>query len=168
MNDSDFQKFRELAWRRPLTRDELAKVREHLAEHPEARADWHAEASLSQLLEKLPEAPTVSTNFTSQIMQAIERDKSATSRAHASGSVFAWLGRNWMPRFAVAGVAAAVAVISVHQYQSSARAKMAIQVAGFADAVSASGTDVLENFDSIYRLSDSPPKADTDLIALMK
>ena len=54
MNNPDFQRLRELAWRRRLTDAERAQWR---AAHPEAAADLEVETALSDALAALPDAP---------------------------------------------------------------------------------------------------------------
>jgi len=107
----------------------------------------------------------VASNFTAQVMQAVGRETAAQGRAEvwfARG----WL-RNWIPRMATVSVVAGVVLLGYHQHQARAREAMARQVAQIARAVSAS-PELLANYDHIRRLGDTPPKADTDLLALLK
>jgi hypothetical protein len=53
-NDSTCERWRELSWRRDLTPAEQAQLRVWLAGHPEALADWQAEAALNRALDQLP------------------------------------------------------------------------------------------------------------------
>ena len=51
----------------------VAGRRAHLAAHPEAQADWEAEAGLNDALGRLPDV-AVSSNFTARVLQAVERE----------------------------------------------------------------------------------------------
>ena len=70
MNESDYMKLREEAWRRPLTAGEKSQLQSYLLVHAEAQAEWEEEAALTQLLARAPDAP-LSSNFTARIMQAM-------------------------------------------------------------------------------------------------
>ena len=54
-------------------------MRAWLAAHPEAQADWEAEAGLSEALGQLPDAP-VPSNFTARVLQSVERESAAERR----------------------------------------------------------------------------------------
>src|SRR5580692_12925488 len=101
MNDQDYKQLREAGWRRKLTDHEAAELQKHLAAHPELREEWEADTGLNSLLEKLPEAPAVSSNFTALVMQAVEREAGARNREAATGW-FGWRGlAGWLPKTAV-------------------------------------------------------------------
>jgi hypothetical protein len=167
MNDPNLNRLRELVWRRKLTEAEASELEKLLSAHPDAGADLQDDASLTQLLGRLPEAPPVASNFTALVMQSIERDSAASARGHAPDWL-GWLRRHWLPNAAVAGLTLTITFVGYHHHRSNERALMAAQVAGLAEAVSASGPDVIENFNPIWRLGDAPPEADTKLIALMQ
>src|SRR5258707_9900894 len=104
-NDPLFIKFRELSWRRKLTPAEQTELRNWLAAHVEAQADWEAEAGLSDALDQLPDAP-VPSNFTANVLQAIQRETAAEARARQTA--FPWWRRlPWLPRTAFAAVVVA-------------------------------------------------------------
>lgn len=165
MNDAEYHQLRESSWQRKLTGAEETELQKYLAAHPEAKADWETDAELNRVLDGLPEAPAVASNFTAQVMQAVERETAA--RARAKG----WFTRGrlwkWLPRAAAACLVAGVVLLGYHQHQARAREAMARRVADLARAVSAS-PELLANYDHIRRLGDTPPKADTDLLALLK
>ena len=73
MNDAAFNQLLDTALRRKLTAEEEARVQACLARDPRARAVWEEEMALSRLLKGLPDAPLAS-NFTAQVLQAVERD----------------------------------------------------------------------------------------------
>jgi len=165
MNDADYQKVRELSWQRKLTEAEDAELQKYLAAHPEAKVDWETDAELNRFLDGLPAAPPVASNFTARVMEAVERETAIP--AHAEGWFARGRLRNWLPRAAAACLVAGVVLLGYHEHQTRAREAMARRVADLARAVSAS-PELLANYDHIRRLGDTPPKADTNLLALLK
>ena len=165
MNDADYQQLVELSWRRKLTGAEEAELQKYLAAHPEAKAEWETDADLNRVLDGLPEAPPVASNFTARVVQAVERETAVSARAEG------WFARgrlwNWLPRAAAACLVAGVVLLGYHEHQIKAREAMARRVADLARAVSAS-PELLANYDHIRRLGDTPPRADTNLLALLK
>jgi hypothetical protein len=73
-----------------------------------------------------------------------------------------------LPRFAVASLVLALGAMAWRHHEENARAAMARDVAQLSDALAASPPELAQNFESIRRLGDSTPKADTDLLALMQ
>jgi anti-sigma factor RsiW len=166
MNVPDDQKMRELAWRRPLTGAEAAELEAFLAKHPAERADWELENELNRLLEQLPEAPPVASNFTARVMSAVEHERSVAARRRATSRWFPiW---NWVPRAAMAMLVVGLSCFAYLQHQAHARAAMAENVAQITEIVSASDPAVMENFEAIRRMGDSQPQADAELLALLK
>ena len=74
MSDAEFNLLLENATRRKLTAVEEARLRAHLASDPSAKAVWEEEMALSQLLDRLPDAP-LATNFAAQVLEAVEREE---------------------------------------------------------------------------------------------
>ena len=171
MNDPLYEQLRETAWKRPLTDAESAQLQAWLDAHPAAKADWDGEAALNRLLESLPAAPPVSSNFTSQVMRAVAQQAGPKTTPHSSVSALAWVFQSWLRRALAACLVIGMTLFAWHGYQLNARNVMARQVsevAGVADALYASNPDIIEHFDSIRRLSDTPPAADVQLISLMQ
>ena len=79
MNESDYQALVEASWWRSLTVEEQLRLDGWLAAHPQARVDWEAERSLNGLLTNLSDAP-VASNFTAQVLQAVDRSEPAERR----------------------------------------------------------------------------------------
>src|ERR1051325_11026338 len=100
MNDRQYQKLLETAWRRKLDAQEEAELRAWLQAHPEARADWETEAALTDHLSRLPQAP-VPSNFTARVLQAAER----AGIEHPPVSKWSSLLHSLLPRVAVAALA---------------------------------------------------------------
>ncbi len=91
------QRLREVISRRPLTEAEQAELDSWLSTHPEARADWELEQSLSRALERdlSPKAPS---NFTARVFQEIEREQkiSRPGRMTARGGWWRALVPRWV------------------------------------------------------------------------
>ncbi len=174
MNDPVYQELRELSWRRELTAAEQERLQTLLAD-PVAREHWEAEVSLNHLLEELPAAPPVSSNFTALVMQAVEREAAASVRA--AGKRRAWWPAlpRWISRAAVATVVLGLGVgIFVQQEAEHNRRVMARSFKEVSAVVAAStpavmeNPEVVENFDAIRMMGSLQPKGDPDLLALME
>ncbi|HZQ46342.1 MAG TPA: hypothetical protein VFC07_04970 [Verrucomicrobiae bacterium] len=166
MSDPLNQRIRELSWHQQLTKEEEAEVRAYLGRHPQAREEVAVEERLTRLLERIPQAPKVASNFTAQVMQAIEREKAAAHRKAAEPSVGAWW-RSWLPRVALAGAAGLVAMMGYHEHQVHQRTLMAERVQQVAEAFSGLGREPVEHFEPISRIAEEPPAADTELSSLV-
>jgi hypothetical protein len=169
MKDPVENNFLELSWRQRLTDAEQAALQGYLAAHPEAKAECEVEAQLNRLLEKLPEAPPVASNFTALVMQAVERETTVRTPERNAGG-WRWLSlRTWLARSAVACVVVGTGCFALYEHQLGERRMMAQDVAKLAEAYSAAGPVSTEDFAPISRLSsEAPAKPDTDLIALMQ
>jgi len=155
-----------LSWRRDLTPAEQAQLRVWLAGHPEALADWQAEAALNRALDQLPEA-AVPSNFTALVLEAVGRETGAVWRR---GRVpwLAWPGRlPWWPKAAFVAIVLSGSVLSYHQVLAFQRAQLARSVVAISDVASLPSPQILANFDAIQVLDRTPP-ADIELLQLLK
>jgi hypothetical protein len=123
------------------------------------------------LLRDLPDAPLAS-NFTSQVMRAVERG----GRRRQLPPVLRWFGWHrpavraaWT--FLIVGAAA----LGYYAYEAAARAILAASVTTVATsvdraarAVELPSAEVWQDFDSIARLSQPQPPADLELLAALK
>lgn len=168
MNEQAYQQLREQSWRRKLTAAEEAAIHTYLAANPEAHEDWLTDAELNQLLADLPEAP-VPSNFTARVVQAARLEAAVRGRM-GRWNWPAWLSLgNWLPRTAVATVAVGLVLsLGYHQHQVHTQIALAHNIAEVSDAVVASDPDAMQDFEAIRQLGASQPKADVELIALMK
>jgi hypothetical protein len=166
MNDSDYNHLREAGWRRRLTPAEQDQARDYLAAHPEILEEWELEAGLNRVLEELPEA-SVPSNFTARVLQMVVRETAAPARARKSRWM-TWRSFGWAPRMAMAAVVLGISGLSYHEYQVKSRAAMAQDVAQFSNVVLGSNPELIADFDSIRRLSETQPKSDPELLALMQ
>jgi small-conductance mechanosensitive channel len=167
MNDPLYNQLRELSWRRRLTGAEEAQLRAILAAHPQSQADWEREIGLNQLLEQMPNVP-VDSNFTSRVLQVVEREVAGQSTAHATWWNWRWSSLGWLPKTAIAAVVLGVGLVGYHQYQATTRAQMARSLPKVSSVVSLSSPEVWENFQAINQLNRTPPQADRELLALLK
>jgi hypothetical protein len=161
MNERDLNELREANWRRKLTPAEEAGLQRHLADNPNAQADWEADLALTQTLTQLPEPP-LSSNFTAQVMQAVERATLTTApEPQALGAITHWF-RRLLPRMAWAVVLVGLTFLGWHQYETAQRNKMAkgiVPVLAYLPQ-----PEMLQDFDAILQLSQSPPPVDMELL----
>ena len=156
------QQLREIAWRRPLNAAELAQLDARLAQHPEARGEWAADAALNAALARLPEHHAPS-NLAARVLAEIEREDLTTVGARRM-NYFGWLGSwGWAPRAAVVVLVLAAGVIGYHQQQQRTQARA---VRTLAEATLAlPSPEVLQDMDVIRRLNLAP-MADVGLLGL--
>jgi anti-sigma factor RsiW len=152
--DPNYQRLRQIGWRRALTDAEQAELREWLVAHPEQPLDTEVEAALTQALAKLPDAPMPS-NFTSRVLQAVEREGRATVPAGAIRSPW-W--RAFIPRLAIATLVVGITGFSYWRHQAVKQEELAEAAKNLATIDPAA----LEDFEAIRHLS----QADEGLLAL--
>ena len=163
MNDP-IPKLIEARWQRQLTPAEEAELRAWLAAHPEARADWEADAALSRALDRLPDAP-VSSNFTARVLQAVERENAATQRAPQSRKSWSW--RWFLPRAALGAVFLVMSVMAVREARFERTQRYARSLKTVSAVAALPGPDILKDFDAIEQLSTTRPP-DLELLALLQ
>jgi len=154
-NDPIYNHLRELSWQRQLSGPEEAELRAWLAAHPEAQADWEAEAGLNASLSRLPDAP-VPGNFTARVLRAVEREAQAELRRR-KGRWLTWLRRRWLPRMAFAIVIVGAGFVSYQKVEAANRRKLAESVAVVSAVSSLPSPDILKDFDAIQALNSTPP-----------
>ena len=168
MNESEYQSLLEASWRRALTAEELARMEAWVAAHPEAQAEWEAEAGLNGLLGRLPEAP-VASNFTAQVLQELDREAASAARTHSPSFVERF--RRWFnrpaPRVAWALALVGLLWLGYERHQSHVRSDVAHGLSVLANVAELSGPTILQDFDAIQRLSQTSPGADEDLYAVL-
>jgi hypothetical protein len=162
MDDSVFNQLQETNWRRKLTRDEEAELRAWLAAHPGAEFDWETEAALNECLGGLPQA-AVSSNFAARVLQAVAAD-SANVRPRSPRR---WNWRSLVPRAAVAGIAVVVLAGTYWRHEANQRVELARRVANVSDMAALSSPEVLQDFETVRHLNQTPA-ADEELLALLQ
>ncbi len=150
---------RELAWRRKLTEAERTELRAQ----PEAQADLELESRLSEALARVPDAPMPS-NFTARVLQAIEREEAHAVRTRS----WSWYWRVLVPRVAVAVAVVGFAGLAYQHHEFDKRVQLARDVALLAQAQPVPSVEALKNFDAIRRMSQTAPRADDELLALLR
>ena len=173
MNTDEFDKLLEIGARRRLTDAEEARLIGFLDGDPSARTVWEEEMALSRLLRQLPDAP-LSTNFTSQVLRSV--DRGARKRPWRGLRVLGWMGlRNPIQQGAAAFSMVVLVALSTRHFQSRQREKMALSLASVAnhlekvsDVTSLTTVETWEDFDAIYRLAQTQPQADEQLLAVLE
>jgi anti-sigma factor RsiW len=163
-NDPLYHQLRESSWRRKLTDAEEAQLRARLAAHPEAQADWEAEAELNEALGRVPEVP-VPSNFTARVLQAVERENAAQARGHEL-NWRRWL-RGWLPKAALAAILLVAALFFVGRSHHAAAPELGKILTAVSVGKSPAGPEALQDFDTVraYTISAGP---DEELLAVLK
>jgi len=168
MNQSDYNKLREIAWRQKLTAQQEAEIKAYLAKCPEARPAWEEERILTQSLAQLPDAP-LAFNFTAQVLQAVKRQEAEPSPA----AVVQWWQRlrslGWGYRSALAAVVLGAGVLSYQQYLLAlSREELAVSIATVSRVAALPRVTGLRDFDTIQHLDDVVAVIDTKLLAALQ
>ena len=163
MNDP-FTKLREASWQRELTPAEEAELRARLAAHPEAKADWEADAALSRALDRLPDAPMPS-NFTARVLQAIQLENAAARRQPEIKRSWRW--QSLLPKATLAAVFLVMGLMAFREASYQRGQRFARSLKTVAAVAALPGPDVLQDFDAIRQLSPARPP-DLELLALLQ
>lgn len=157
----DETRLRELAWRRPLTKGELARLQECLREHPDRQAEWQADLALGAVLQQLPRR-TPPSNLSARILAEVDRFES--NKASSPGSTqLTW--RRWL-RWSLGTAALAVALAGgLHWQQQHRQASALAKLAKATEASPVPSLDALQNFDVILKIHPQA-QADLQLLAL--
>ncbi len=166
-NDPLEQQLRELCWRRKLNAAEAARVKAWLAAHPDEQADWDDESLLTEALEQLPPAPSLPSNFTARVLQAVERENAAAERNRAHGWLWGVWRLGWLPRVALAGLVLGLGLFSYERVAQNQRERIADSVLTVSQVASVASPEVLENFEAIQALGQTPPP-DEELLTLFQ
>src|SRR5687767_7484999 len=118
MKKLESNNLRESLWRSTLNPEKEAQLQAGLAAHSEAEAEFQEEVRLTQLLQQLPDAPLAS-NFTAQVLRAVELEETKISREHKRGWPAWWTGFGWVSRFAMAGFVLAAGLLTFQQVRVS-------------------------------------------------
>jgi hypothetical protein len=162
----DSEELAELAWRGSLTPVEQARFSQYLAAHPQARLQWECEAALTRGLNRLPPAP-VSSNFTALVLQAVRRAPVRPAwRRHLDPS--SWFPAGWMPRVALAATMACLSLITVREYQTIQRQRMARDLASIGSLASLQPVDWLQNYQTIKNLDRVQVAPDDALLQVLR
>jgi hypothetical protein len=155
MNDPALQQLLETSWRRELTPEEQARLRALLETCPEVDGAWQAEASLTRLLRRLP-SPAPSSNFTRQVLSALETSEDATGLSLALRWWHRWTAAPWA-RIAWAAAALLLVLAAFQQYHVSSRNRLVHTLARLPEVATLPSPESLLDFDAIQQLGRVPP-----------
>ena len=162
MNEQQHQELVEASWRRPLTPEEEAALQLYLAARPDLQADWEDEHALTNALRDLPAAP-LSSNFTSQVLHAINREQRSSVQRPA---VSFW--RQWLPRLATVATILVLLFTGLNLYRLNTQTQVRETVGTFAHiATTVSEPEVFEDFEAIHQLRTAPQFSDDELVAVL-
>jgi anti-sigma factor RsiW len=165
MQDSDYQQIKERGWRRPLNPQEAAALHAFLAENPAAREAWKEEAALNNLLSRW-NAPTVSSNFTARLLQAIPRQpaRPAWRRWFVLSD---WIPEGAISRMAMCSLMVGLGLFSFREYQVMHRLREAQELAKVSRLAALPPMDWWKDFETINRMN-KVKVADDDLLAALQ
>ena len=166
MNEHEFQELREAGWRRKLTPGEEAELQRHLTSRPEMRGNCETDSVLTHLLAQLPDAP-VASNFTAQVLQAVERESVRPVHGRFGfGGAREWLAR-LAPRLAWAAGLLVAALVIWKQYEITERGKIMAGLEPVLQASALPDPKLLQDFDAIQQLGSLPPPTDVELLSAL-
>jgi anti-sigma factor RsiW len=160
MNEPTYNELKEKSWVEPLSAQEAAELKQYLGDNPDLQHDWEDDAALTTALNRLPNVP-VSSNFTSRVMQAVQREEAQTERKAESWRAFWRFG--WIPKFAMAIAMLCLGTFSFHEYQIASAAKLVKEVREVAEAAPIPHVDWLKDFETINQMG-KVAIADDDLM----
>lgn len=159
--DPTYQRWREIAWRRPLTEAEQTELRAYLVAHPELQLEAELDEKLNHILAEA--APHVSSNFTARVWQEIEREPRPGTTARPVGGAWGW--RQLLPRFAVVVVLVVGGLMLYRQQVVTRQNELAQAARQVAQVEDWSATVWLTDFETIASLSPVAAVADEELLA---
>ncbi|MBI5774011.1 MAG: hypothetical protein HZA89_09755 [Verrucomicrobia bacterium] len=167
MNNEQFQQLIEQSQRHPLDAAEERQLRAFLAAHPERQTAWDDEMALNRLLARLPDAP-VPSNFTAQVLAAVEREEAATART-PQPTWTNWLRlTSWRPATLVATLALAGLIpFFAERHRVHQRTQLARSLAAVSPVAQVPTVEMLQDFEAIRRLGQRA-RADEDLLTLFQ
>ena len=167
MNESLYHQLREISWRRKLTPEEETRLQGWLAAHPDKQAEWDLEQSLSEQLRHLSNAP-LSSNFTSQVMQALDAELAKQEREGQGGRTWLQWLHKLAPRLAPVSLALVVAVTAFVYHQRTKDEQQHERITEVVTAVFPADVVSPEVFQDFEAISKLPPATDEDLLAALQ
>jgi hypothetical protein len=159
--DPTYQRWCEIAWRRPLTEAEQAELRAYLGAHPELQLEAELDEKLNQILAQT--APPVSSNFTARVWQEIEREQPSGNVLRSDATKWGW--RKLLPRLAVVVVLVVGGLVLYRQQVVTRQNELAQAARQMAQVEDWSVTVWLTDFETIASLSPVAAVADEELLA---
>lgn len=172
MNETEFHNLMETAWRRPLAADELARVERWCQLHPERRKEVELDLGVAAALHGLPDVE-VPSNFMAQVWNEVERSEALASPQEESPRARGWNGSVLfglsLPRFAAAALLiVGAAGLGWQGHRSSQRTEVAAGVAQVMQASSIPDPEMLQVFDTLQVMVETPTAVDVDLLAALQ
>jgi hypothetical protein len=171
MNEVEFNELLEIATRRPLTAEERGRLESCCARDPALQEVRDEEMGLNRLIGGLSEAPLAS-NFTRQVLEAVEREPRTRSRGSGRRRWFGLPGPAWQA--AAVGVVLLAASLGYGQYRAVERHKIALALSEVgpsldvpSEAVALGPDEMWKNFDAIKRLGPAKPPPDEELLSVL-
>ena len=160
MDNPEYQRLLELAWKRDLSPEEGADVKKSLA--PRWQRELEEEQRFTRCIQRLADVP-VSSNFTARVLLAAKSSKPVAR--------LSWWHRlalpKWVPRLAMAALTVCLGLFSVRQYKSAQHTRMARDLVSMSELAQLSEVDWLDNFETINRMSQVEA-ADDDLLMSLR
>jgi hypothetical protein len=162
----------EIVPRRPLSREEVARLEADWQREPDQRRRWEDETALTHLLQGLPDSPLPS-NFNARVLAAIDRLDEAPAQTRVD-----W--RRWLLPRPVPAAAVALAMLLLGWggrawLRDYHRERMAASVVDVTRSVGAASlvaqvppVEIFQDFEAIQRLSQTRLLADEDLLAALE
>src|SRR4051812_21007999 len=135
-----------------------------LPSHPDKQAWREVEQSLSEQLRHLSDAP-LSSNFTSQVMQALDAELMRQEREGRPRHTFLQWLHKLAPRLAPVSLALVVVITYFVQHQKHDHQNRIINSVAIVTSSDVPGFEILKDFDAIQNL---PPAMDEDLLAALQ
>jgi anti-sigma factor RsiW len=166
MNDSEYRELIEASWQRRLSDEEQSILTGWLAAHPELQAAWDSEVALNNSLARLPDAP-LSSNFTAQVMQALDREKAAAVRQHSFLERVERFVRTRAPRIGWAFLLVGLLLFGMQQHRKAARQELANGLAALASVAALPDPRALQDMDAVQQLSRLSSGEDEELFKVL-
>jgi len=126
------------------------------------KPDPRLDARLDALLRALPDKP-VASNFTARVLQEAERVNAVRPARWSMAALRIY----WLPRVAVIALALSSCLVTYNLRSEAHRTQFARSVAAVTQVASLPSPAMLQDFEVIRRLNQSPA-ADTELLALLQ
>jgi hypothetical protein len=171
MNSPLNQDWLEEAARRRVSPQEASRWRSELASRPRELRRLEEELALNALLDGTPR-PGVSSRFTAEILESIDRDSAPKSAFHRWVSQLAAfrvsIPQFSLPRLALAGTACAALAFGWNRVEVRRHGILARQAAEITVAAGVPGVAVFGDFEAVRLLSTPVTADDTDLMEALR
>lgn len=129
--------------------------------------EWDEDCMLDHLLQDLPKAP-VSSNFTAQVVQLIDRERKSGRSSFVDRWFSFWPSVSLFRKFAVSSLVLTIGIFGYYEYQTSVREELARSVVAVGNVASLPSLDMLKDFEAIRRLNLVPQEVDFELLAALQ